>query len=441
MKIERRDLPGPRASALLARDRKVVSPSYPRDYPFVIERGAGTEVWDLDGHRFLDFAAGIAVCSTGHSHPQVVAALREQAGKFLHISSDYWHEPFTSACENLARIAPISGEKRVFLCNSGTESIEAAIKLARYHTRRPRYLGFHGGFHGRTMGSLAFTASKVTQRRGFFPAMPGVTHVPYPDPYRPRLLQHAGETLGAATVRYIEDHLFRTECPPDEVAAIVIEPIQGEGGYVVPPDDFLPLLRALCDRHGILLIADEVQSGMGRTGKFWAIEWNGVEPDILCSAKGIASGVPLGAMIAKASVASWPAGAHGNTYGGNPLACVAANATIEVVEREGLTNAAARGAQLLDGLKWLQARDGGIGDLRGRGLMIGLEFVTDSTTREPASARRDRIVTEAFHHGLLLLGCGRSAIRITPPLTVSPQECAEALAIFEHVLTVDTAIS
>ncbi|MFN7966795.1 MAG: acetyl ornithine aminotransferase family protein [Acidobacteriota bacterium] len=435
MSPARMDLPGPNAQRLLERDAHVVSPSYPRDYPFVIERGRGTRVWDVDGHRFLDFAAGIAVCTTGHSHPDVVRAVQQQAEKFLHISSDFWHEGFTTLLETLSEIAPFRGGAKTFICNSGTEAVETAIKLARHHTNRPRFIGFHGGFHGRTLGSLSFTASKPTQRQGFFPGMPGVTHVPFPDPYRPRLAVRAdGEGLGAATVRYIEELIFKTECPPEDVAAFLIEPLQGEGGYVVPPDDFFPLLRGLCDRHGILLIVDEVQCGMGRTGRMWAIqEWN-VEPDIVCSAKGIASGLPLGATIAKPHVMSWKPGAHGNTYGGNPLACAAANVTIGLLRAGLVENASRQGSRLLQGLRGLQAKHPSIGEVRGRGLFIGVEFVRDRQTREPDARLRDRMVSEAFHHGLLLLGCGRSVVRITPPLTVSDAECDEALAILDHVI-------
>src|SRR5271169_2944789 len=295
------DLPGPKARALLARDAAVVSPSYPRDYPFVMSHGRGTEVWDVDGNRFLDFAAGIAVCATGHAHPQVVAAIREAAGKFLHISSDYWHEGMVALAERLARIAPWDEPAMSFFCQSGTEAVEGALKLARYVTGRPRFIGFLGGFHGRSMGSLSFTASKYTQQAGFFPTMPGVTHVPYPNLYRPLL---AGADQGRAVLEYIENVLFPSNVPASEVAAILVEPIQGEGGYLVPPDGFLAGLRALCDRHGILLIFDEVQSGIGRTGKMFACEHWDVVPDIMTLAKGLASGLPIGMVVAKKTVMS-----------------------------------------------------------------------------------------------------------------------------------------
>ncbi len=435
MSVRKLDVPGPKAQAILARDAAHISPSYPRDQPFVIERGKGTEVWDVDGNRYLDFAAGIAVCSTGHGHPEVVRAIQTQAEKFLHISSDYHHELWVALSEALDRIAPFEEDAVVFLANSGAEAVEAAIKLARYHTRRPRFIGFYGGFHGRTMGALAFTSSKITQRRGFFPMMPGVTHVPYPDPYRPRLaFDPARSDVGHAVVDYLEEVVFVHETPPDEVAAILVEPIQGEGGYVVPPASFFPRLRSLCDRHGILLIADEVQSGMGRTGSWWAIEKSGVEPDIVTSAKGIASGVPLGAMIAKRSVATWGPGTHGNTYGGNPLACASALATIAVIESHGMANAAAVGSYALERLRSLAETHPSIGDVRGRGLMIGVELVNDRVTKQRAVELRERVVELAFQHGLLILGCGRNALRLIPPLVVTRAEIDEALAILDHVL-------
>jgi len=435
MPVQRLEVPGPRARAILARDAAVVSPSYPRDQPLVIERGRGTEIWDVDGNRYLDFAAGIAVCATGHAHPRVVEAIREQAGRFLHISADYHHEKWVELSEALDRIAPFGEDAVVFLANSGTEAVEAALKLARYQTRRPRFVGFYGGFHGRTMGSLAFTTSKIRQRAGFSPLMPGVTHVPYPNPYRPRLaFDPSKKDIGDAVVEYLEEVVFVHDAPPDEVAAILVEPIQGEGGYIVPPPSFLPRLRELCDRHGILLIADEVQAGMGRTGKWWAIEHWQVEPDIVTSAKGIASGLPLGAMIARRSVATWGAGTHGNTYGGNPIACAAALATIEVIEEGALANAAQLGERALAGLARLAERHPSIGEVRGRGLMIGVEFVRDLSTRQAAPELRDDVARFAFEHGLLVLGCGKSALRLTPPLTVTAAELDEALEILDTAL-------
>ncbi len=436
MPVQKLEVPGPRARAILARDAAVISPSYPRDQPLVMERGRGTEIWDVDGHRFLDFAAGIAVCATGHAHPRVVEAIREQAGRFLHISADYHHEKWVELSETLDRIAPFAEDSVVFLANSGTEAVEAALKLARYHTRRPRFVGFYGGFHGRTLGSLAFTSSKVRQRAGFSPFMPGVTHVPYPDPYRPRLAFDPGTSdVGRAVVDYLEEVVFVHDAPPDEVAAILVEPIQGEGGYVVPPASFLPRLRELCDRHGILLIADEVQSGMGRTGRWWAIEHDGVEPDIVTSAKGIASGLPLGAMIARRSVATWGPGSHGNTYGGNPIACAAALATVAVLEEGALGNAATLGARAFEGLTRLAERHPSIGQVRGRGLMLGIELVRDRSTRERAPELRDDVARQAFEHGLVVLGCGKNTLRLTPPLTVSSAELDEALEILDTALS------
>ena len=425
-------LPGPRARALLARDAAVVSPSYPRDYPFVISHGRGAEVWDVDGNRFLDFAAGIAVCSTGHSHPQVVQAVKDAADRFLHISSDYWHEGQVRLGERMAELAPMKEPVLSFFAQSGTESVEGAIKLARYVTGRPRYLGFIGGFHGRTMGSLAFTSSKYTQQKGFFPTMPGVTHVPYPNSYRPLF---AGTDQGAAVLNYIEDVLFRTHVPPGEVAAVLVEPIQGEGGYLVPPEGFLAGLRALCDRHGILLIFDEVQSGIGRTGRMFAAQHVDVVPDIMTLAKGLGSGLPIGMVVAKKTIMSkWTRGAHGNTFGGNPLCCAAALATLALVEREYVHNAAAVGAYFMERLRELQQRHAVIGEVRGRGLMIGMELVTDRGTREPATALCDAVINRAFENGLILLACGRSTVRFMPPLMVSRGDVDEAVTLLDASL-------
>ncbi len=429
------NLPGPKAQALIARDRQVISPSYPRAYPFVMDHGKGVEVWDVDGHRFLDFSAGIAVASTGHSHPKVVKAIQEQAEKFLHISSDYYHPVWVELAEKLTSLAPFEEDAMVFMANSGTEAVEAAIKLARHHSKRSYFIAFLDSFHGRTMGSLAMTASKPKYRRGFMPLMGNVVHVPFPNTYHPVLATRPGEGYGEAVVRYIEENILGHLLPPDEVAGILIEPIQGEGGYVVPPPDFFPALRKLCDRHGILLIADEVQAGMGRTGKWWSIENFGVEPDIVCSAKGIASGIPLGVMMARKSVMTWPSGSHGNTYGGNPIACAASLATIDLIENGYLENAARMGAIALDKLRQMQARHPSIGDVRGIGLMIGVEFVADRQTRQPAPALRSRVEKLAFEYGLLSLGCGTSTIRISPPLSITEAELLEGLEIFEHAIT------
>ena len=428
----RTELPGPKARALLDRDANVVSPSYPRDYPFVMSHGRGAEVWDVDGNRFLDFAAGIAVCSTGHCHPQVVAAIKAAADEFLHISSDYWHERQIALAEKLDSLAPFGEAAMSFFCQSGTESVEAALKLARYVTGRSRFIGFLGGFHGRTMGSLAFTSSKYTQQQGFFPTMPGVTHVPYPNPYRPVFV---GDDQGRAVLDYIENMLFTSNVPPSEVAAILIEPIQGEGGYLVPPDGFLAGLRKLCDRHGILLIFDEVQSGVGRTGRMFACEHWGVAPDIITLAKGLGSGLPIGAVVAKKSIMrQWKRGAHGNTYGGNPLCCAAALSTLELVEGAYAANAARVGAYFMASLRELQKRHAVIGEVRGRGLMIGMELVKDPVTKAPARDLCDALITRAYHNGLLLLSCGVSTVRFMPPLLISEAHVDEAITMLETAL-------
>ncbi len=436
MSIKKMNLPGPKAQAMLERDSKVTSPSYPRDYPFVMDYGRGAECWDVDNNRFIDFAAGIAVLSTGHAHPELVKAIQQQAEKFIHISSDYYHDTMIRLGEKMNEIAPMKEDVRVFFANSGTESVEAAIKLARYVTGRPRFIGFLGGFHGRSMGSLAFTASKYTQQERFFPVMPGVTHVPYPDPYRPVLIPPPGGDAGDAVINYLENVLFANVVPGDEIAAFLIEPIQGEGGYIVPPPNFLSRLRKLADKYGILLIADEVQSGVGRTGKWWAIQHWDAEPDIMCVAKGIASGMPLGMMVARASIIDkWKPGAHGNTYGGNPLACTAALTTLKLIEEGMMQNAAQVGEYLLDAMIEMQGRHPSIGDVRGKGLMIGIEFVKDKKTKEPAKQLRDAVVHGCFERGLLTLGCGRSATRFMPPLMLPQNLAQEALEILEDALT------
>ena len=432
----RTELPGPRARALIARDAAVVSPSYPRDYPFAISHGRGTEVWDVDGNRFLDFAAGIAVCATGHAHPEVVEAVKRAAEKFLHISSDYWHENMVALAERLAAVAPMGEPVMSFICQSGTESVEAAIKLARYVTGRPRFIGFLGGFHGRTMGSLSFTASKYTQQQGFAPTMPGVAHVPYPNPYRPLFV---GSDQGRAVLDYIR-MLFERNVPPSEVAAILVEPIQGEGGYIVPPDGFLAGLRSLCDEHGILLIFDEVQTGVGRTGRMYAAEHWGVRPDILTTAKGLGSGLPIGAVVAKRRVIEqWKRGAHGNTYGGNPVTCAAAIATLDLVQREYAANAARTGSHFMRRLHELARDYPCIGEVRGKGLMIGMELIETDAERTPARALCEALVTRAYHNGLLLLSCGTSTVRFMPPLSVSEAEIDEAVALLR--MSLDEALA
>jgi len=428
-------LPGPKAKALIDRDKSVVSPSYTRGYPLVIERGAGAMVEDVDGNVFLDCAAGIAVNSTGHSHPAVVRAITEQAQKFLHMSgTDFYYEPQVRLAEELAAVVPIAGGVRSFFGNSGTEAIEACIKLSRHTTGRQNIIAFLGGFHGRSMGSLALTASKAIQRRGFGPLLPGVYHAPYPDPYRCPL-GSTPDTCADACVDYIEHQLFTHLVSPDEVAAIVVEPIQGEGGYVVPPDAFLQRLRALTTKHGILLVADEVQSGMGRSGRMFAMEFSGVEPDMIAVAKGIASGLPLGVAVARAGLMAWPPGSHASTFGGNPVSCAAALATIALL-REGLVeNAADVGAYLMAGLKALAVTHPIIGDVRGRGLMIGVELVRDRLTKERAAEERDAVVSSCFARGLLLLGAGKNAVRFSPPLVVTREQADTAIEIFDQALT------
>jgi 4-aminobutyrate aminotransferase len=397
-----------------------------------MSHGRGAEVWDVDGNRFLDFAAGIAVCATGHAHPEVVGAVKEAADRFLHISADYWHEGQVRLSERLAALAPMGEPAMVFLAQSGTESVEGALKLARFVTGRPRFLGFLGGFHGRTMGSLSFTSSKYTQQKGFFPTMPGVTHVPYPNPYRPLF---AGEDQGNAVLDYIDHVLFAGAVPPSEVAAVLVEPILGEGGYIVPPDGFLRGLRELCDRHGILLIFDEVQSGVGRTGRMFASQHWDVAPDVMTLAKGLGSGLPIGAVVAKRRLMEkWTHGAHGNTYGGNPLCCAAALATLDLVEREYAANAAAVGTYFMERLRELQARHEIIGEVRGRGLMIGVELVTDRASRAPAREVAEAVLHRAFHNGLILLSCGASTVRFMPPLMITRADVDEALSILEPSL-------
>ncbi len=430
-------LPGPKAKAAVALDDRYISPSYTRSYPLVARRGRGIRVEDVDGNEFLDFAAGIAVASTGHCHPEVVAAIRQQAGELLHISgTDFYDEHLTDLAAELSRIAPMPGPHRVFYGNSGAEAIECAIKLARYHTGRQNIIAFLGAFHGRTMGALSLTASKPQQKRRFAPLIPGVTHVRYPYAYRgctggPQ--EEEAFALGCA--RYIEEKLFKTVLPPEEVAAIVVEPIQGEGGYVVAPTSFMQELRALCDRHGILLVVDEVQSGCGRTGKWWAVQHTGVEPDIVCLAKGIASGMPLGVCLSKASVMDWVPGSHASTFGGNPVSIAAALATIKVLEREAIANAAKVGALIKERLEGWKKTHPSVGDVRGRGLMIGVELVKDKATREPAAALRNRVEQLAFERGLMILGCGENTLRLCPPLVITAEEATVALDILEDALT------
>ena len=426
-------LPGPKAKALIDRDAKYVSPSYTRDYPFVIARGEGAVVEDVDGNRFLDCAAGIAVNSTGVSHPDVVKAITEQAQKFIHMSgTDFYYEPQVRLAEELASLVPIAGEVRSFFGNSGTEATEASVKLARYHTKRYGIIGFLGAFHGRSMGSLSLTASKVTQRRGFGPMLPGVYHAPYPDTYR---FNGSADACADAALSFIRDQIFVHLIAPDEVAAIVVEPIQGEGGYIVPPPAFLQGLRELATQHGIVLVVDEVQSGMGRTGKMFALEHFGVTADAVNIAKGIASGLPLGVTCARANLMTWPPGAHASTFGGNPVACAAALATIRLLKEQYVANAAAVGARLMEGLRALQEKHALIGDVRGKGMMIGVELVRDRTTKERAVEERNALVQAMFRRGVLILGAGKNAVRLAPPLVLTADQADTILTIFDQALS------
>jgi 4-aminobutyrate aminotransferase len=424
-------LPGPRAQAVVALNDRAVTPSLPHVYPMVVKRAQGTVVEDVDGNRFLDFAAGIAVCSTGHCHPRVVAAIREQAARLLHIcGADFYDPMYVELADRLGRLVPGDAPKKVFLGNSGAEAVEAALKLARRYTGRSHLVAFFGAFHGRTMGAVSLTASKPEYHRGFGPLLPGVTHVPYAYCYR--CAYHLTyPACDLACVDYIEDMLFERALPPDEVAAVFVEPVQGESGYIVPPDGWLARLRALCDRYGILLIDDEVQAGIGRTGKMFAVEHWGVEPDIICLAKALASGMPLSAVIARDEVMSWPPGSHGSTYGGNPVCCAAAQATLDVIEEERLMENAARvGARLMGHLRDLAAESRLIGDVRGLGLMIGVELVRDKVTKAKAKKETDEVVRACFERGLMVLPCGSNSIRFSPPLTITETEADTAFAVF-----------
>lgn len=443
--------PGPNAEALLARDAEFVSPSYTRFYPLVVDRASGCVVRDVDGNLFLDFTAGIAVTNAGHCHPEVVAAIADQADKLIHMSgTDFYYGPQIDLAERLAKAAPGPTPKKVFFANSGAEAVEAALKLARWHTRRNRVIAFHGAFHGRTYGALSLSASKSLHRRGFSPLMPDIHHVPFPGECSPWCFSRAG--VGSA--RPLPDgrgsevgrgancsclapfhELFRRTAPPDEVAAIFVEPVQGEGGYRPAPPGFLPALRALCDEHGILLVLDEVQSGMGRTGKLFAVEhFPGVEPDLICLAKGIANGLPLGAVVAKAHLMDWPPGSHASTFGGNPVACRAALATMDLLEREYIANAAERGEQLRAGLRRLADTHPTIGNVRGLGLMTAVDCVRPDPPGTGDPKLRDEGIQAAFRRGLLLLGCGEAGVRFSPPLCVTAGQVETALQIFGEVL-------
>ena len=427
-------LPGPNARRVLEGDERYISPSYTRSYPMVAKRGRGVIVEDVDGNEFLDFSAGIAVTSTGHCHPEVVAAIQKQAAELIHMSgTDFYYENMIELGEKLAAIAPGDVDRRVYFGNSGTEAIEATMKLARYHTGRDKFIAFRGAFHGRTLGALSLTGSKAVQRKGFGPLVPGVFHTQFPDPYRcPEGITPEDHAVNC--VRAIEEDLFRTTLPAEEVAAIVVEPIQGEGGYVVPPKVFFEELERLARKHGILLIFDEIQSGMGRTGKMWAADHFGVTPDILTVAKGIASGMPLSAMVARQEVMNWGPGAHASTFGGNPVAVAAALATIELLERELVANAARIGGHIMDRLRSWPAKFKNVGDVRGLGLMIGIEMVRDQATKERAPELRDRLVAMAFERGLLVLGAGRNVLRLCPPLIITRDQADFAVDTLEECL-------
>jgi len=427
-------LPGPRAQEVIARDHRYVSPSYTRGYPLVASSAQGAMVEDVDGNRFLDFNAGIAVVATGHCHPRVVEAIREQAGRLIHMSgTDFYYENLVDLAEKLAALAPGGLERRVSFGNSGAEAVEGAIKLARYSTGREKLIAFLGGFHGRTMGALSLTARKAVQRRGFGPMLPGVVHAPYPNCYRCPFGQ-TPDRCAVECAKFIEDSLLKTIAPAEEVAAIVIEPVLGEGGYVVPPQQFFDELTRICEKHGILLICDEVQSGMGRTGKMWASEHFGLAPDIMAVAKGIASGMPLGATVARADLMRWTPGAHASTFGGNPVACAAALVTIELLEQELIDNAARMGAHLMARMRDWPARFPIVGDVRGLGLMLGVELVRDQRLKTKAPELRDRVVDLAFERGLLILGAGDNTLRLCPPLIINRDQCDFALDTLEDCL-------
>lgn len=429
-------LPGPNAQRILKADAQWISPSYTRSYPMVAKCGRGVVIEDVDGNEFLDFSAGIAVTSTGHCHPDVVAAIQKQSAELIHMSgTDFYYENMITLAERLSKVAPMQGPHKFYYGNSGAEAVEAALKLARYHTRRQWVIAFYGAFHGRTMGALSLTCSKAQQRRRFSPLVPGVVHVPYPNLYRRPEGTDAAE-YSRQCARYIEEWVFRTEVPPEECAAIVVEAFQGEGGYLPAPPEFMQELRAICDRHGIMLICDEVQAGMGRTGKWWAVEHTGAEPDMITIAKGIASGMPLSVLMTKAEIMDWVPGSHASTFGGNPVCIAAALATMDVLEREGIKNSEKVGRHMLDRLKTWPDKLPLVGDVRGRGLMIGVEIVTDKTKKTPAGAERDRIVELAFERGILFLGAGPNTVRLSPPLVVTEEQADIALDVLEECIEI-----
>jgi 4-aminobutyrate aminotransferase len=427
---------GPKGREIIERDLVALSPSYTREYALVVDHAQGSELWDVDGRRYIDFMAGVAVMNVGHRHPQVVEAVREQVDKFWHIClSDFYYPQAVELAEKLQSIAPMADDTLVYFGNSGTEAVEAAIKLAMYKTGRQQFIGFLGGFHGRTLGSLSFTASKYVQRAHYKQGVQ-VYHIPFPNEYRPVLANPQDKNYGEVVVDYLEQQLMDQLIAPEDIAGILVEPIQGEGGYVVPAPGFFPRLRELADRYGILLIADEIQSGVGRTGKWWALEHENVEPDIVCFAKGVGSGMPIGGIIARKELMVWGPGSHGSTYGGNPVAAASALATLNVIEEEGiLAQAAGTGDYIMDALAEMQARHPSIGDVRGRGLMLGIEFVHDRQTKERATDLRNAIIEHAFENGLLLIPCGGNSIRMTPPLNIPRPLVEEGLHQFEASLT------
>lgn len=440
----RTPLPGPKAQQIVDRDHQFISPSYTRGYPLVMQRGRGAMIEDVDGNLFLDFNAGVAVCATGHAHPKVVDAIKKQVDDFIHISgTDYYYPHLPALAEKLNELAPGDADKRVHFGNSGAEAVEGSLKLAMYTTRRQKLIGFFGAFHGRTMGALSLTGSKARQRSGFGPQALDVTHVPYANCYRcaynltPESCG-AMEAKGPHCARIIEDLILKTTVPPDECAAIIVEPIQGEGGYVVPPASFLHTIRHIADKYDIKVIADEVQSGMGRTGRMFASEHFDFVPDILATAKGIASGLPLSAVIARSDLMTWNPGAHASTFGGNPVAIAASLATIELLETELLHNAAEMGQYLLHGCRDLMEKHDIIGDVRGKGLMIGIELVKNRNTKEPAAQERDQVEIECFERGLIIQGCGTSTIRLSPPLVIDRTQCDFALRTLDEALSAVT---
>ncbi len=427
--------PGPKARELVKKDESLISPSYGRFYPLVVESGKGCIVRDVDGNEYIDFNSGLVCLNVGHSHPKVIAAIKNQCDRFLHYSNtDFFYREVVDLAEKLAEITPGNFDKKVYFGNSGAEAVEAAAKLAKWHTRKQRFISFISAFHGRTVGALSFTASKPTQRLRFFPLMPGVTHVPYPYCYRCPFKQTYPD-CHYWCIDFIDEFVLQKYVPPDEVAAILFEPIQGEGGYVVPPPEYLQRLKKLADKYDILLIDDEVQSGMGRSGKWFAVEhWN-VEPDILCSAKALASGLPLGATIAKAKVMDWVGGSHASTFGGNPLSCVAANAVITIIKEERLLeNATTKGAYIMKRLQELKEQTEIVGDVRGKGLMIGMEIVENKETKKPAPKKAKEIMIRSWKRGVAAITCGVSTIRIAPPLNITRELVDSALEIIGDVV-------